>query len=432
MMGTCDLPIPIFTKFLKVAQEYLKVSSVATKRLLRVIGDGKDGVFCGNCEVTVISPICQVYSQLLCARASLSVELEKLQVVLEDSTESSLDKVKLESTPSLVVHNAKLSYFKPFRSSLSEKCQQKRSEFLPRVIVQRLIVTPTAPGVTPKKEPDVFDDFQDELDDADTFEPFDDDDDLHHSPRDSFAEASREDGPTDLNGEEFLLKREVIQEPELAIKIENVEQRDDSTLEPVLKKPRRKGRKLLTKPNRLKCSSCSKLLLNEEQLKLHNRNYHEPTNCSSCGQTFSGESLFNRHWARVHSTKGKIPCPSCPKVFRKLDSLTRHRKYAHGGDSESFPCPTCSRVFPTALRLLCHRNAHSSRVYPCDHCAMSFKSRTPLLYHLSLFHKSVATVFPCPHCIIVFKHEQNLKSHVRKRHSLTSPKPVVKRESESH
>jgi len=127
--------VPVLTQFLKFAENYLQVSTVATKQLSQVGGEEVEStVFCEKCELAVINPICKLYLDLLTTQRRLSWELGQMGKLMEESqrfTTGELRSINLEVlTSQLGIEN-----FQEFRCLLSQKCKLKPIHFYRKISI---------------------------------------------------------------------------------------------------------------------------------------------------------------------------------------------------------------------------------------------------------------------------------------------------------
>jgi len=121
------VPVPLLTRFLKFVNNYLNVSTVASKQWFEFNDENAEegGSFCEKCELAVINPICQVYLELVSNQLRLSWELGKLGKFFESSHHSTSEQVKRMNMKLLAnqlgVDN--VTDVERFRSLLTEKCK---------------------------------------------------------------------------------------------------------------------------------------------------------------------------------------------------------------------------------------------------------------------------------------------------------------------
>ncbi|ODM93423.1 putative zinc finger protein [Orchesella cincta] len=379
---------------------YLQVSSVATKRLLKVIGENNE-VFCENCEITVITPICSIYSQLLSVQARLSEELEKIQNVVDKSTAESFT----TNLPINPLEKDSLCYFKPFRSSLTAKCQLKRQELLPFITPETLIKT----SETLESDAEVDDD-----DNGHVSEPLD-------SSHLSKCENTGEEDET--NVQEYLINIELPDE----IKTETEEEVNDSAfyLDSQLTSDPQPSRKALPSPLKV---------------KRHMKSSHDipPIRCSFCNTSYSSESGLHYHINTVHKPKTLL-CSHCPVMFSHQQNLQRHFVSKHSAtlsstplptrqDGEPLNCPTCGKLFPTPEKVSIHiKNVHSKKHHQtnqvrnpkteiCQLCGKMLATEKSLQQHVARFHPTEVQTeswAKCPSCDEPFYKKYLLEHHLR-------------------
>jgi len=126
--------VPLLTKFLKFVESHLQVSTVLTKRLSGISAgsEGEEYTFCEKCELAVVNPICQVYLELLSAQLRLSWELGQLGKLLENSEQTTSDKLRMLNLNTLAnqVGLDSIDDVEEFRSMLSQKCMLLFFSFL--------------------------------------------------------------------------------------------------------------------------------------------------------------------------------------------------------------------------------------------------------------------------------------------------------------
>jgi len=119
----CELPL--LSKFLQFVANHLEISTTAAETQLQII-NGESNAFCEKCELSVVTPICEVYLQLITAQLRLSWELGQLRNVLKNCNTSFSKAIRLnnvESTASQFDDIDQGSQVDEFRQVLLLKCK---------------------------------------------------------------------------------------------------------------------------------------------------------------------------------------------------------------------------------------------------------------------------------------------------------------------
>lgn len=200
----------------------------------------------------------------------------------------------------------------------------------------------------------------------------------------------------------------------------------------------------------LYCKICSKTFRNFELLSKHKRCHSgdRPYCCVQCNKTFETLDLLTAH-IRQHA--GKLPytckickmgfnsypnfmkhesehllrkseylkpkifkCTTCPREFRKLCDLERHRR-VHTGE-KPYICKICKNRFQQAHNLTKHMIIHTKeKLFKCDICKKEFGRSDVLTRHM-ITH-SVKKPYPCDFCDKSFGRFSQLLDHVKRHHS---------------
>jgi len=119
--------LPLLTKFLKFAENYLQVSTVATKHLFKNNSsrEGGENIFCEECETEVVNPICQRYLDLLSLQLRLAEDLCHLGKLLQTSEQSTSEKLRMMNMKALTnqLGMENVSDVEEFRRLLAQKCK---------------------------------------------------------------------------------------------------------------------------------------------------------------------------------------------------------------------------------------------------------------------------------------------------------------------
>ena len=133
--------------------------------------------------------------------------------------------------------------------------------------------------------------------------------------------------------------------------------------------------------------------------------------CHVCHKSFSSESNLRRH-IRVNHESSRFPCKECPAVFKRIDSLVRHKRANHA----ELCCSVCRGVFDSVETKSSHDCTRpSEKSLSCEVCGKSFANRSNLNKHTYLVHGGVK--FHCNECPKFFRRSMTLTLHMWKSHS---------------
>ena len=199
----------------------------------------------------------------------------------------------------------------------------------------------------------------------------------------------------------------------------------------------------------LKCSQCDQLFPSPYRLSLHMRNIHstkfqileereakgevliirnperipllrpiEPTNltgeekkdgkrvlnklkCALCPAVIEGNSNFVSHLNEAHEGK-KYGCDQCDYTTKKTRDLLQHRLAIHNmfwGNGSIFVCRIngCGMKKINVDEFLLHLKTHDTteRLFECNVCGKSFKTKLIMDQHVKLSHLMVIKPYPC-------------------------------------
>lgn len=102
------------------------------------------------------------------------------------------------------------------------------------------------------------------------------------------------------------------------------------------------------------CRDCSTTFTRVFELEEHAKiSGHKPFGCEECDSWFPRRDSWRRH-ANVHSSRGRHPCPYCPKyqekhAFKRKDHLRKHLRNVHGD-------------------MICPRNIVSTKIWSEKQC----------------------------------------------------------------
>ncbi|XP_044753164.1 zinc finger protein 852-like [Coccinella septempunctata] len=112
----------------------------------------------------------------------------------------------------------------------------------------------------------------------------------------------------------------------------------------------------------LDCTYCTKKLLTEEKLLLHQR-IHKYVNkkhvCTFCNKGFKQLDKLEAH-ERVHTGEKPFKCSFCGKAFNHQNNL-RHHIRLHTGDTP-YKCLFCSKEFSNSHSLRKHMSTHDNNL----------------------------------------------------------------------
>ncbi|XP_028290702.1 zinc finger protein 90-like isoform X2 [Gouania willdenowi] len=111
--------------------------------------------------------------------------------------------------------------------------------------------------------------------------------------------------------------------------------------------------------------------------------------CAVCGKVFKFRSLLASH-VLIHSETRPFSCDFCPRSFRRLGHLKRHREVVHANGArspQSFVCHICGLDKKCSSKLARHTIIHTGeRPFTCDLCPARFNRRGNLQQHLRRMH----------------------------------------------
>ncbi|ODM88610.1 putative zinc finger protein [Orchesella cincta] len=381
--------IPLFTKFLKFAENYLQISPLARK----TVDEEVNHVFCEKCELSVINPVCQVYLELLSAQLRLAWEMGQLEKLVLNTQRSMSPSLKVINSKSLA---EKLGVESPmrleeFRHSLAQKCQLKRTEALPVLVVSK------CEGAKADLEAEF------------TNGNISDDDSNHFVSDTDIAPTD----PLDLQG--FTVhQRENESSNEMKIDIENVikvepipqdpnadliyESNDRDAVDDELNSPSNqspkpnftKGKRFQKKGKKgkkVKCPTYDKVLWSSFHLSRHNRYHHEPVKCNECDKILIGTKVLFSHVLIHHHKVGSYTCEVCSNVYSTREKLVVHKRKYHDM-AKNKHCPFCSKSFLSKWYLEAHITAaHKPEKHPCLLCpGKVFAVKDYLRHHMRRCH----------------------------------------------
>lgn len=130
--------------------------------------------------------------------------------------------------------------------------------------------------------------------------------------------------------------------------------------------------------------------------------------CPKCGKRY----INSRYPTHVKRCPGKPECNICGRVCKDWPSLQSHIKGIHEGIT-SYICDVCGSKFVTKNGLALHSQNHGERkLYECDLCKKTFKTRYMIVEHMRKVHlNTVLLTYPCDECGKEFHSKQTLNTH---------------------
>ncbi|XP_077410001.1 zinc finger Y-chromosomal protein 1-like [Vanacampus margaritifer] len=186
----------------------------------------------------------------------------------------------------------------------------------------------------------------------------------------------------------------------------------------------------------LQCHVCGKRLKTEALLAAHSRVHSadKPFRCSLCLRRFTSHACMKRHQARAHLKEAaprsasprvanSFRCSTCGKEF-KFRSLLSNHETVHS-DERPHACDFCPRRFRRLSHLKRHRHVvhHDGTRQPenfiCHICGKDKKCRSQLDRHV-IIHTGERP-FACDLCTARFNRQGNLQQHRKRMHGIGQP-----------
>ncbi|XP_051909965.1 zinc finger protein 436-like [Hippocampus zosterae] len=171
--------------------------------------------------------------------------------------------------------------------------------------------------------------------------------------------------------------------------------------------PRKRPKTLLAARSRarsddkpFRCALCPRRFARPACLKRHQARAHPKERsagqraakafpCATCGKVFKFRSLLSNH-AAVHSDERPHGCDFCPRRFRRLSHLKRHRRVVHRDGArppQNFVCGICGKDKKCRSQLERHVIIHTGeRPFACDLCSARFNRQGNLQQHRKRVH----------------------------------------------
>ncbi|XP_031624092.1 zinc finger protein 664-like [Contarinia nasturtii] len=197
----------------------------------------------------------------------------------------------------------------------------------------------------------------------------------------------------------------------------NTMKSDECSSSEVKSRLRYKKRKSSEQHRSYICDLCEKDCLCRSKLKTHMRAHlhmGKTFECHLC-RMYCDQRLLGLkvHFNRMHvgSSKEKIHCSDCNKVFVERVALERHTRI-HKGLAQVHKCPECGKEFELRCRMRVHLASHSNVTEEliCEICGQIYRSRKLLNMHRRT-HSEIR--YKCQVCGLLLKNSNTYRIHQR-------------------
>ncbi|XP_013185412.1 zinc finger protein 79-like [Amyelois transitella] len=159
-----------------------------------------------------------------------------------------------------------------------------------------------------------------------------------------------------------------------------------------------------------------RLQLREERDRLHEITPDDVVTgktfpCKDCDKIFGTRSGLKNHRQRLH-TSIERECKICKITVVGWAELRAH--IASHADDSAYRCDLCPKRFKYLHSLAKHRDTHLEKVHGCDQCPKKYGSQALLKMHLKTHERALrGTTFRCTYCGKGFYESWNLQVHER-------------------
>lgn len=184
------------------------------------------------------------------------------------------------------------------------------------------------------------------------------------------------------------------------------------------------------------CSFCTKTFNTQKVLDIHMKTKHDDIKiyskyqCEICLKILSAEYELKRHHAIVHQGIHGYKCEFCGKTYGTQGNLTRHLKTVHEIEEKDETlneehkqevehiCSFCERTFKHKSYLHSHLSIFHNKEQrsKCQQCDVYVNTYSDMKKHIRDVHESIRN-YQCPHCSKAFSQKPNLSRHIRAIHT---------------
>lgn len=197
----------------------------------------------------------------------------------------------------------------------------------------------------------------------------------------------------------------------------------------------KKADNLIESNYEINCNFCTKTFKTQKVLDIHMKTKHldikiySKFQCEICSKILSAEYELKRHHAIVHQGIHSYKCEFCGKTYGTQGNLTRHLNTVHeiedNEDSKEEPsqeiehfCHLCDRTFKHRSYLQSHLTIfhHKEQRTKCQQCDVYVNTFSDMKKHIRDVHENIKN-YECPHCSKAFSQKPNLSRHIRAIHT---------------
>lgn len=165
------------------------------------------------------------------------------------------------------------------------------------------------------------------------------------------------------------------------------------------------------------CPICEQVFSNY-RMKHHLMHHKEETfQCISCPKVFKKKETLQRHSDCHHSTEKRFICPTCGKRFTKKSILTQHETQIHNSVKLYIRCEICLKMMQVKNLQMhinkMHGDKYSEKPFACSECGKTFRYEKQMTKHTELVHEKVyrGILYSCTDCEMTFNRRSDLREH---------------------